>query len=66
MYLVRIVYVAIGQRIIEDDLKFDNKMNIFTAVLAFLLGSYVAESISTMTPEKMIAIEKKQKDEVKK
>ena len=66
MYLVRIVYVAICQRIIEDDLRFDNKMNIFTAVLAFLLGNYVAESISTMTPEKMIAIEKKQKDEVKK
>lgn len=43
-----------------------NNMNIFVAVLAFFLGGYVAESISTMTPEKMIAIEKKQKDEVKK
>lgn len=63
---MRIVYVATGQRIIEDDLKFDNKMNIFIAVLAFFLGGYVAESISTMTPEKMITIEKKQKDEVKK
>ena len=41
-------------------------MNILTAVLPFLLGCYVAESISTMTPEKMIAIEKKKKDEAKK
>jgi len=43
-----------------------NNMNIFIAVLAFFLGGYVADSISTMTPEKMIAIEKKQKEEVKK
>lgn len=41
-------------------------MNIFTAVLAFFLGGYVAESISTMTPEKMQAIEKNQKAEVQK
>jgi hypothetical protein len=41
-------------------------MNILTVVLAFFLGGYVAESISTMTPEKMQAIEKNQKAEVQK
>jgi hypothetical protein len=43
-----------------------NKMNILTAVLAFFLGGYVAESISTMTPEKMLVLEKNQKVEVQK
>jgi len=41
-------------------------MNFITAVLAFFLGGYVAESISTMTPEKMLVIEKNQKVEVQK
>jgi hypothetical protein len=41
-------------------------MNIFTIVLAFFLGGYVAESISTMTPEKMQALEKNKKEEDKK
>jgi hypothetical protein len=41
-------------------------MNIFTIVLAFFLGGYVAESISTMTPEKMEEIEKSKKAEDKK
>jgi ABC-type microcin C transport system permease subunit YejB len=43
-----------------------NKMNILTAVLAFFLGGYVAESISMMTSEKMQAVEKNQKAEVQK
>lgn len=41
-------------------------MNIFTIVLAFFLGGYVAESISTMTPEKMQTLEKNKKEEDKK
>jgi hypothetical protein len=41
-------------------------MNIFTIVLAFFLGGYVAESISTMTPEKMQTLEKNKKSEVQK
>jgi hypothetical protein len=41
-------------------------MNIFTIVLAFFLGGYVAESISTMTPEKMQTIEQSKKSEVQK
>ena len=41
-------------------------MNIFTIVVVIFLGGYVAESISTMTQEKMQALEKNKKEEDKK
>jgi len=37
-------------------------MNLLVAVLAFILGTYVAESIQTMTPEKMEKLEKEKNE----
>lgn len=37
-------------------------MNLVVAIIAFVLGSYVAESIQMMTPEKMEKLEKEKNE----